>query len=70
MINKIVSSNFRIFSAVKNVNNSDIHNSTGISKTTLSFIKNGKMEGIQFATLEKLSEYFEVEVHEFFIRGE
>lgn len=70
MINKTVSSNFRIFSAVKNVNIGDVHKSTGISRTTLSSLKHGQMEGIKFATLEKLSEYFKVEVYEFFIKGD
>ncbi|UTH10804.1 helix-turn-helix domain-containing protein [Macrococcoides canis] len=70
MIEKTIGVNFRIFAAVKNVDIAEIHKSTGISKTTLYSFKNGEMKGIQLSTLEKLSEYFKVEVHEFFVKGD
>jgi len=70
MIEKIVGMNFRIFMAVKNVDIADIYEATGIAKTTLYSFKKGEMKGIQFSTLEKLSKYFDVDVHEFFVKGD
>lgn len=44
----------------------DLYRDTGISKTTLMQIANNKGKGIQYATLEKLLDYFDISPNEFF----
>lgn len=50
----------------RNLTIQDVYNGTGISRNTISQLVNGKSKGIQFETLEKLSNFFNLEVPDFF----
>lgn len=45
---------------------SDLHKSTGISRNSLSLLINGKSQGIQFDTLEKITRALNIEIDELF----
>ncbi|MCD3218541.1 helix-turn-helix transcriptional regulator [Mammaliicoccus sciuri] len=45
---------------------SDLHKSTGISRNSLSLLINGKSQGIQFDTLEKITRALNIEIEELF----
>ncbi|HHB0322009.1 MULTISPECIES: helix-turn-helix domain-containing protein [Staphylococcus] len=47
---------------------SDLNEATGISRNSLSLLINGKSQGIQFDTLEKLVKALNIEPHDLFIR--
>lgn len=44
----------------------DLYRDTGISKTTLMQIANNTGKGIQYETLEKLLDYFDISPNDFF----
>lgn len=44
----------------------DLYKDTGISKTTLMQVANNTGKGIQYETLEKLLDYFDISPNEFF----
>lgn len=44
----------------------DVFEGTGISRNTISQLYNGKSKGIQFSTLTKLVDYFDVDLEEIF----
>ncbi|MFW7409153.1 helix-turn-helix domain-containing protein [Vagococcus fluvialis] len=46
----------------------DVHNSTGISKNTLSLLANGTSKGIQFDTLDKLISSIKVPIQELILQ--
>lgn len=50
----------------RNLSIQDVYNGTGISRNTISQLVNGKSKGIQFETLEKLSNFFNLDVPDFF----
>lgn len=55
-LHEVLAKNFRIYSAIEKKNIQDIHDETNISRTTISNIKNGLSKGIEFETIEKISE--------------
>lgn len=55
-LHEVLAKNFRIYSAIEKKNIQDVHNETNISRTTISNIKNGLSKGIEFKTIEKISE--------------
>lgn len=50
--------------AIHKVNMKDIHEATGISRTTISNLYNENSKGIQFDTLDKLCNFFNCDVGE------
>lgn len=66
-IKDIVAENFRVYLAINNKNIKDVFESTGISRTTLSNLKNGYSEGVRYKTLETLAKEFNTRPYEFFV---
>ena len=60
----MINNNLRILTAINNVNIKDIHEATGISRTTISNLKHGYATGISFYTLSKLCDFFNCDVGE------
>lgn len=56
--------NLRVLMAIHKVNMKDIHEATGISRTTISNLYNENSKGIQFDTLDKLCNFFNCDVGE------
>ena len=54
--------NLRVLMAIHNINIKDIHEATGISRTTISNLKHGYATGISFYTLSKLCDFFNCDV--------
>lgn len=42
----------------------DVHEGTGLSRTTISNLANGYSKGIEFDTLQKLVDFFQCEITE------
>ncbi|MBB2508438.1 MULTISPECIES: helix-turn-helix domain-containing protein [Staphylococcus] len=53
----------------KNLNISQLNEMTGISRNSLSLLINGKSQGIQFETMEKITRALNIEVEELFERS-
>lgn len=62
----MISRNLRVLMAERNVNIQDVADSTLLSRTTISGLVNGKVNGVHFKTLLALSEYFNVPVSDLF----
>lgn len=45
----------------------EVHNKTGLSRTTISKLYYDKMERIDYGTLEKLCELFDCDVHDILV---
>lgn len=58
--------NFRVMLAERQMKKNDIHNKTGIAKSTLSNVAKGKTKGIQFETIEQIAKALEIEPYELF----
>lgn len=56
--------NLRVLMAIHNINITDIHEATGLSRTTISNLKHGYATGISFYTLSKLCNFFNCDVGE------
>ncbi|MCO8296468.1 helix-turn-helix domain-containing protein [Tetragenococcus halophilus] len=65
-IEEIVAKNLRTVMAEKNISGVELSRYTGLSESTIHYIKNGNISGIRFNTLQKISECFEVPVDYFF----
>ncbi|TDM12706.1 XRE family transcriptional regulator [Macrococcus bovicus] len=52
--------------AIRNLKISDVHEGTGISRTTLMSIASGESQGIQYGTLETLCNYLKIEPYTLF----
>lgn len=48
--------------ADRKVSLNELSEAVGISTTNLSLLKNGKVKGVRFETLEKICEYLECDV--------
>lgn len=53
----------------KNVNISQLNEKTGISRNSLSLLINGKSQGIQFETIDRITRALNIEVEELFERS-
>lgn len=60
-LSQIFGRNLRVRMAVLEYKVSDLHNLTGISKTTIMALQSGNNKGVQFATIEKLAEALKCE---------
>ena len=60
-LSQIFGRNLRVRMAVLEYKISDLHNLTGISKTTIMALQSGNNKGVQFATIEKLAEALKCE---------
>ncbi|MFP4878672.1 helix-turn-helix domain-containing protein [Mammaliicoccus sciuri] len=67
-INEVLAENIRVLMAIKNVKISHVALETGIARSTLTDITKGKTKQISFGTLEKLSNYFDIETYKLFIK--
>ena len=65
-INKIVAQNIRVLMAKEEKTISDVFRETGIARSCVTDISKGLTKQISFGTLEKLSNYFHVEVYKLF----
>ncbi|WP_445506822.1 helix-turn-helix domain-containing protein [Niallia sp. 03190] len=59
-----VKNNLRILMAQHKMNIKDVHEKTGLSRTTISKMYNETSTTISFETIEKLCLLFDCEVHE------
>lgn len=58
--------NLRVAMAEKNMTSVELFGHTGLARSTISKIRKGKVTGIEFSTLEKLSEGLGISVSELF----
>ena len=65
-LNEVVARNFRVMLAERRLKISDIYEEAKLSRNTLTSLKNGKLKGIQFETIEKVSKVLEIEPYELF----
>ena len=65
-LNEVVARNFRVMLAERRLKISDIYEEAELSRNTLTSLKNGKLKGIQFETIEKVSKVLEIEPYELF----
>ncbi|MGX4686331.1 helix-turn-helix domain-containing protein [Vagococcus sp. JNUCC 83] len=65
-LNETVAKNFRVMLAERRLKISDIYEEAELSRNTLTSLKNGKLKGIQFETIEKVSKVLEIEPYELF----
>lgn len=60
----MIKSNLAVLMAQREMNISNLSKETGISRNTISSLYNNEAKGIQFETLNKLCDYFEVDVND------
>ncbi|MCH8641133.1 MULTISPECIES: helix-turn-helix transcriptional regulator [Staphylococcus] len=65
-INQILAQNIRVLMAKKDKKISDVWREADIARSTLTDLSKGKTKQISFSTLEKLSNYFEIETYKLF----
>ena len=59
--------NLSVLMAERGLKIADVYEKTGISKTTLMALSENKGKGVQFETVDKLCNFFEVTPAEFFL---
>jgi putative transcriptional regulator len=59
-----VKNNLRVLMAKHKMNIKDVHEATGLSRTTISKLYNEESTTIAFETIYKLCKLFDCEVHE------
>lgn len=65
-LQQVFATNFRILLAERNLKITNASNATGLSRTTLTAIAQGRQTMVKFETIEKLAKYLNVESAEFF----
>ncbi|GAB5779678.1 hypothetical protein JMUB7515_27950 [Staphylococcus aureus] len=55
-LNEVFATNLRVIMARDNVSVQDLHNETGVSRSTISGYKNGKAEMVNLNVLDKLAD--------------
>lgn len=60
----MIKSNLAVLMAKNEINITELHKATGISRNTISAIYNNTAKGIQYDTLDKLCTYFNVDSNE------
>lgn len=60
----IVKNNLRILMAKEKMNIKDVHEKTGLSRTTISKLYNEESTTIAFETIQKLCQLFDCDVNE------
>ncbi|CAC7213329.1 TPA: helix-turn-helix transcriptional regulator [Staphylococcus aureus] len=68
-LNEVFATNLRVIMARDNVSVQDLHNETGVSRSTISGYKNGKAEMVNLNVLDKLADALGVNVSELFTRN-
>lgn len=66
----MLKSNLAVLMAERGLKIVDVYKQTGISKTTLMALSDNKSKGVQFETIDKLCNFFEVTPKEFFVFSE
>ena len=56
--------------AQRNVKSKDLAEHVGITESNLSLLKQGKVKGVRFETLEKICDYLDCEPGDILARGE
>lgn len=63
----MLKSNLAVLMAQRGLKIADVYEKTGISKTTLMALADNKSKGVQFETIDKLCNFFNVPIEQFFI---
>lgn len=69
MVIKMIKFNLKNLLEEKNYSITKLHSETGISRNSLTLLANGKSQGVQFETLEKISNALNVDLSELFVRS-
>ncbi|SCU31420.1 helix-turn-helix DNA binding protein [Staphylococcus xylosus] len=62
-INEILAENIRVLMAKKNKKITDVWRETSIARSTLTDLSKANTKQISFETLQKLSNYFQIETY-------
>lgn len=63
----MIKNNLNVLLAERDYTATDLHEGTGISKTTLTSLVNNTGKGVQMDTIDKICNFLDVDVSEFFI---
>lgn len=63
----MIKTNLAVLMAERGLKISDVYEATGISKTTLMAISDNTGKGIQYETMDKLCDFFNITPEQFFI---
>lgn len=66
-VNRMLKSNLAVLMAERGLKIADVYEQTGISKTTLMSLADNKSKGVQFETIDKLCNFFGIDVSQFFV---
>ncbi|HDN3444317.1 TPA: helix-turn-helix transcriptional regulator [Staphylococcus aureus] len=68
-LNEVFATNLRIIMARDNVSVQDLHEETGISKTTIIAYRKGRNKAVNLIAVDKLADVLGVDVSELFTRN-
>ncbi|WP_392425220.1 helix-turn-helix domain-containing protein [Dolosigranulum pigrum] len=63
----MIKNNLNVLLAERNYTATDLHEGTGISKTTLTSLVNNTGKGVQMDTIDKICNFLDVNISDFFI---